>query len=143
MAKFHIVTLFISMLSYTTSVVVVRTDNGHASRGASIAKVLLWILPIFVELAVHFFVNREFHRNISATSESKSTQPAQTNTNANENKDLKDWLQKEISSLIERADTVFVILLGVGKRYSTKTCKHTDSRIRFGSNHCGLPAHSW
>ena len=88
---------------YAASVVVVSTDEDNVTRGHSAAKISLWIFPIFLEFSVHLYVNVLIHKDPLARGSNI--------VNAN----FGEWLNNESVRIIERADTVFVILLGAGK----------------------------
>ena len=96
-ARAHVIAVSLSMISYIASIVVVRTDVGNASLGFSIAKVLLWVLPIFGEFTTHCIVNWDISKHFDA------------------NSGVEIWLREEAYEIIERTDTVFIILLGAGE----------------------------
>ena len=103
-------TLAASAAAYIIAIIVVRTDAPTVTLGHSIAKVLLWIGPIFLEMAAHVYVNRnmECKRRIEQNvSQSASSRPAF--------EERRDWLLVEANAIITRADTVFIILLGAGE----------------------------
>lgn len=99
----HCAALALSLFLYTASIVVVGTDKDNATRGHSAGKIFLWIFPILLEFSVHCCVNVLIHKDPLARGSNI--------VNAN----FGEWLNNESVRIIERADTVFVILLGAGK----------------------------
>jgi hypothetical protein len=103
----HVVSLTASTLAYSIAIIVVRTDDPDATRGHSVGKVLLWIIPIIWEIIAHIYVNRNIQSYSHDDKDAESVSPPNENPG--------EWLHKEANEIITRADTVFLIFLGAGE----------------------------
>ena len=109
-ARAHVIAISISAILYIISIAVVRSDKEDVTRGHSIGKIILWILPIFLEFFTHCFVDKRYIHSVVA----KDTK---------DNKDVADqkenWERKQAKGIMLRADSVFIILMGVGTPHTS------------------------
>jgi hypothetical protein len=99
-----------SAAAYVVAIIVVRTDDPDITRGHSVAKVILWIVPIFLEMGVHIYVNKDMQCQVPDAEKKAIDKLTGVSFERRRN-----WLLEEANEIITRADTVFLILLGAGE----------------------------
>lgn len=111
--------LFASTVTYLAAFIVLLADKGGASYGNSVAKVVLWCLPVLWELSTHYImISRREHP---------------------------DWEVLDKEALYSRARTLFAIMLGAGEMVVQYSPNHSLPLHKYRSrqDHEGIPVHSW
>lgn len=104
----HVLSLILSATSYLVAFIILESSVGH-TKGAQVAKVILWYLPIVCEIGAHFFTLQQ-----------------------------RGHVRYPLDSVYERSAASFIIILGSGLDKITEGFQLIVGNVSIGTTGVGL-----